>query len=100
MVYTFIVHVCMCACDLYVQSLFLALNLMMLMLSQQELECDQLFEATETDDVVTVERLIKVRYIDVNTTDDDLVIEYSYTLYICTTLRRRFKGTASATYCM
>jgi len=70
----------MSACDLYVQSLFLALNLMIFLLSQQELECDQLFEAAETDDVVIVERLIKVRYIDVNTTDDDLVIEYSYTL--------------------
>ncbi|XP_065903310.1 uncharacterized protein [Dysidea avara] len=32
-------------------------------------ECNQLLEAAKTDDVITVERLINTRYIDVNTTD-------------------------------
>ena len=36
----------------------------------QKSECDQLLEAAEKGDAATVERLINIRYIDVNTTED------------------------------
>ena len=38
------------------------------MILLQTSECDQLLTAAEAGDVVTVERLIHARYIDVNTT--------------------------------
>ena len=40
-----------------------------MMLLLQEPECDELLTAAKAGDVVTVERLIHTRYIDVNTTD-------------------------------
>ena len=40
-----------------------------MLLLLQKSECDQLLTAAEAGDVVTVERLIHTRYIDVNTTD-------------------------------
>ena len=40
-----------------------------IMITPQKSECNQLLEAAKTDDVITVERLINTRYIDVNTTD-------------------------------